>query len=81
MTDDEKLALFARAGITDEFIDETERQIASGEFFEGTWETAEKHEPVIVQLEMDPVVVVTMDRRARERGMTRSEYVSALATA
>ena len=37
MTDEEKLALFERAGITDAFIDETERQIASGEFFEGDW--------------------------------------------
>ena len=81
MTDEEKLALFERAGITDAFIDETERQIASGEFFEGDWTVVEKHEPVIVQLEMDPVVVVSLDRKARARGMTRSQYLSELVTA
>ena len=81
MTNEEKIALFERAGINDEFIDETERQIANGEFFEGSWTTAEMHEPVIVQIEMDPVAVVTLDRRARSHGMTRSQYISALATA
>ena len=81
MTDEEKIAIFERAGITDEFIDKTERQIDSGEFFEGTWTTVEAHEPVIVQIEMDPAAVISLDRRARVRGMTRSQYVSALATA
>lgn len=81
MTYEEKLALFEHAGITDEFIDETERQIETGEFFEGTWTTVETREPVIVQIEMDPVAVVTLDRKARAHGMTRSQYISALATA
>ena len=81
MTDEEKLALFERAGITDEFIDETERLLQTGEFFDGTWTTVETHEPVIVQLEMDPVAVVTLDRKARAHGMTRAQYISALATA
>ena len=81
MTDEEKLAVFARAGITDEFIEETERQIETGEFFDGTWTTVEAHEPVIVQIEMDPVAVVTLDRKARALGMTRSQYIAALATA
>lgn len=81
MTDDEKLAIFERAGITDEFIDDTDRQIETGEFFEGSWTTVETHEPLIVQMEMDPVAVVTLDRRARACGMTRSQYVTALVTA
>ena len=81
MTNEEKIALFEQAGINDEFIDETERQIASGEFFDGDWTTVETREPVIVQIEMDPVAVVTLDRKARARGMTRSQYISALATA
>ena len=81
MTHEEKIALFERAGITDEFIDETERQIANGEFFDGTWTTVETREPVIVQLEMDPVAFVTLDRKARAHGMTRSQYISAIATA
>ena len=65
MTNKEKLAIFERAGVTEEFIDETDRQIESGEFFEGTWATVETHEPVIVQIEMDPVAVVTLDRMPR----------------
>lgn len=81
MTNEEKLALFERAGITDEFIDETDRQIESGEFFQGEWSTVETREPVIVQIEMDPVAVVTLDRKARAHGMTRSQYITALATA
>lgn len=81
MTNDEKLAIFERAGITDEFIDDTDRQIETGEFFEGSWTTVEAHEPVIVQMTMDPVAVVTLDRRARACGMTRSLYVTALMTA
>lgn len=78
-TNDEKIALFERAGITDEFIDETERQITTGAFLKGSWTTVETHEPAIVQIEMDPVVV-TLDRKARAYGMTRSQYISALAT-
>ena len=81
MTNEEKLAIFERAGITDEFINETDRMVESGEFFEGTWTTVETHEPVIVQIEMDPVAVVTLDRKARAQGMTRGQYISALATA
>ena len=81
MTNEEKLAIFERAGITDEFIDETNRMVESGEFFEGAWTTVETHEPVIVQIEMDPVAVVTLDRKARAQGMTRGQYISALATA
>ena len=81
MTNDEKLAIFDRAGITDEFIDDTDRQIETGEFFEGSWTTVETHEPVIVQMEMDPVAVVTLDRKARACGMTRSQYITALVTA
>ena len=76
MTDDEKLAIFERAGITEEFIEETDRQIETGEFFEGSWTTVETHEPVIVQMEMDPVTVVTLDRKARACGMTRSQYIT-----
>ena len=53
MTDDEKLAIFDRAGISDEFIDDTDRQIETGEFFEGSWITVETHEPVIVQVEIE----------------------------
>ena len=53
MTDDEKLAVFDREGITDEFIDDTDRQIETGEFFEGSWTTVESHEPVIVQVETE----------------------------
>ena len=81
MTNEEKLAIFEQAGITDEFIDETERLIQTGEFFEGSWTTVETHEPVIVQIEMNPVAIVTLDRKARAHGMTRSEYITALATA
>lgn len=81
MTDEEKLATFERAGITDDFIDETDRQIEPDEFFDGMWTTAERHEPVIVQVEMDPALVASIDRRAREKGMTRSQYLSALASA
>ncbi len=81
MTNEEKLAIFERAGITDAFIDETDRMVESGEFFEGAWTTVETHEPVIVQIEMDPVAVVTLDRKARAHGMTRGQYISALATA
>ena len=33
------------------------------------------------QIEMDKVAVVTPDRKARTHGMTRSQYISALATA
>ena len=80
MTEDEKFEVFNRAGITDEFIEETDRMIESGEFFKGDWEAAEAHEPVIVQLEMDPAVVVTLDRKARAKGMTRSQFISSLAT-
>lgn len=53
MTDDEKLAIFDRAGISDEFIYDTDRQIETGEFFEGSWTTVESHEPVIVQAETE----------------------------
>lgn len=81
MTDDEKLAIFERAGITEEFIKETDRQMETGEFFEGSWTTVETHEPVIVQMEMDPVAVVTLDRKTRACGMTRSQYITALVTA
>ena len=41
MTNDEKLAIFERAGISDEFIDDTDRQIETGEFFEDSWITVE----------------------------------------
>ena len=53
MINDEKLAIFDRVGITDGFIDETDRQIETGEFFEGSWTTVESHEPVIVQVETE----------------------------
>ena len=81
MTDDEKLVIFERAGITDEFIDDTDRQIETGEFFEGFWTTAETREPVIVQMEVSPVAFVTLDRKARACDMTRSQYITALVTA
>ena len=80
MADNEKLAIFERAGITEELIEETDRQIETGEFFEGSWTTVETREPVIVQMEMDPVVVVALDRKARACGMTRSQYITALLT-
>ena len=53
MTDDEKLAIFDRASITDEFIDDADRRIETGEFFEGSWTTVESHEPVIVPVETE----------------------------
>lgn len=54
-----------RAGITDEYIDKTERLLRTGELFDGGWTAVETHEPAIDLIDKDSVTVVTLDWRAR----------------
>ncbi|MBR3312957.1 MAG: ribbon-helix-helix protein, CopG family [Atopobiaceae bacterium] len=60
-----------------EYVDIAER----GDFDPERWQVVSTHEPVYVVVKLLPSELGELDRRADERGMTRSELARELITA